>query len=207
MRRALIPTPVAAGLLAATTLVDGLVTTSTRLSAESKASEVAEVEARQLEQTLLLYVSAVDGLTAFIESQDRDRRALAETFDSFSASLADASVAMKSVQIVLDSRMEFVRPVRGNERAVGLDVFADPPGDDCSSGRSRRARRHSRARSISSRAGGVMQSGGHLRRSMSETTFGSRCTIRNRRYLGTRQRRSSFPTSDSRVRSARCRPR
>jgi signal transduction histidine kinase/sensor domain CHASE-containing protein len=116
---------VAAGLLAATTLVDGLVTTSTRLSAESKASEVAEVEARALEQTLLLYVSAVDGLTAFIESQDRDLRALAETFDPFSASLADASVAMKSVQIVVDSRIEFVRPVRGNERAVGLDVFAD----------------------------------------------------------------------------------
>jgi signal transduction histidine kinase len=117
---------VAAGLLAATALVDGLATESTRLSAESGASEVAESEARELEQTLLLYVSAVDGLSAFIESQDRDREAIDATFGSFSAALADSNTAVKSIQIVVDDRIELVHPITGNERAVGLDLFADP---------------------------------------------------------------------------------
>jgi signal transduction histidine kinase/sensor domain CHASE-containing protein len=126
MRRALIPVLVAAGLLAATALVDGLATASTRLSAESEAFEVAETEARELEQTLLLYVSAVDGLTAFIESQDRDWAAIDATFDSFSSALAASNIAVKSVQIVVGDEIELVHPIQGNERAIGLDLFADP---------------------------------------------------------------------------------
>jgi len=125
LRRALIPLLVDAGLLAATTLVDGLATASTRLSAESEASEVAASEARELEQTLLLYLSAVDGLTAFIESQGRDWEAIDAGFDSFAASLADSSIAVKSVQIVVDSRIELVYPIEGNERAIGLELFAN----------------------------------------------------------------------------------
>ncbi len=126
MRRALIPLLVAAGLLAATALVDGLATASARLSAESEASEVAESEARELEQTLLLYVSAVDGLTAFIESQDRDWHAIEATFDPFSTALADSNIAVKSVQIVRGSRIELVHPIGGNEQAIGLDLFENP---------------------------------------------------------------------------------
>ena len=126
MRRALIPVLVAAGLLAATALVDGLATASTRLSVESEAAEVAESEARELEQTLLLYVSAVDGLTAFIESQNRDWDAIDAAFDLYATALADSSVAVKSVQIVVDDRIELVHPVEGNEQAIGLELFADP---------------------------------------------------------------------------------
>ncbi len=126
MRRALLPLLVAAGLLAATALVDGLATASTRLSVESEATEVAESEARELEQTLLLYVSAVDGLTAFIESQDRDWEAVEATFHLFSAALADSNVAVKSVQVVVGSRIELVHPIEGNEQAIGLELFDDP---------------------------------------------------------------------------------
>ena len=126
MRRALIPLLVAAGLLAATALVDGLATSSTRLAAESGASKVAESEARELEQTLLLYVSAVDGLAAYIQSQDRDWEEIATTFDPFSTALADSNVAVKSVQIVVGSRIELVHPIEGNEQAIGLDLFDSP---------------------------------------------------------------------------------
>lgn len=112
-------------LLAATALVDGLNTKSTRLAIESQATEIAESKARELEQTMLLYISAVDGLTAFIESHRRDWSTISATFDSFAESLAQSNVAVKSVQIVVEDRIELVYPIAGNEAAIGLDLFAN----------------------------------------------------------------------------------
>ncbi len=125
MRRTLIPIVVAAVLLAATALVDGLATASALLRSESQASEVAEAKARELEQTVLLHGAAVDGLTAYIRSHDRDWAAIEGSFDEFSSSIADSTGAVKSVQIVDRSRIELVYPIEGNEKAVGLNLFDD----------------------------------------------------------------------------------
>jgi len=81
VKRTTIPMVFAAVVLAAAALVDGLATGSTRLTAESETREVAESEATELQQTLLLYVSAADALTAFIEAHDRDWDAISATFD------------------------------------------------------------------------------------------------------------------------------
>jgi signal transduction histidine kinase len=121
----LIPIMVAATLLAATALVDGLATASAQLRAESQASEVAEAKARELEQTVLLHGAAVDGLTAFIRSHDLDWSAIRASFDGFSSSIADSTTAVKSVQIVDGTRIELLYPTEGNEKAIGLDLFSD----------------------------------------------------------------------------------
>jgi signal transduction histidine kinase len=125
MRRTLIPLVVAATLLAATALVDGLATASAMLQAESQASEVAEAKARELEQTVLLHGAAVDGLTAFIRSHDLEWPSIRRSFDEFSASIAHSSNAVKSVQIVKGTRIDLVYPFEGNQKAIGLNLFAD----------------------------------------------------------------------------------
>lgn len=86
---------------------------------------MAEAEARELEQTVLLHGAAVDGLTAFIRSHDLDRSAIEASFDEFSSSIADSVNAVRSVQIVDGTRIDLVHPIEGNEKAVGLDLFAD----------------------------------------------------------------------------------
>jgi signal transduction histidine kinase/sensor domain CHASE-containing protein len=125
MRRTLIPVLVAATLLAATALVDGLATASAQLRAESQATEVAEAKARQLEQTVLLHGAAVDGLAAFIRSHDLDWSAIGSSFDEFSASIVGSTNAVRSVQIVYGTRIELLYPLGGNEKAIGLNLFAD----------------------------------------------------------------------------------
>ena len=121
----LIPFVVAAGVLAATALVGNLTAQSATISARSQAVEVAQAKSRELEQTLLLHGASVDGLTAFLEAQHLDDRALRRTFSNYASSLVESSAAIRSIQVVQGSKIDLLYPLAGNQKALGLDLFGD----------------------------------------------------------------------------------
>lgn len=125
-RTRLVPFVVAAGVLAATAFVGTVIARSATISAQSQAVEIAQAKSRELEQTVLLRGASVDGLAAFLEAQHLDDPSIRRTFSNYAASLVESSTAIRSIQVVKGSQIELLYPITGNQKAIGLDVFADP---------------------------------------------------------------------------------
>ncbi|MDH3308564.1 MAG: PAS domain S-box protein, partial [Acidimicrobiia bacterium] len=116
----------ALAVLAVTAAIDDAARSSHLAQQRSEIAAQAEALARSLSDVVVRESAAVETLSAFVEITSGDPQRLTLDFPVFAAALIDAAPKIRSVQLGPDSILEFVYPLEGNERALGLDLMADP---------------------------------------------------------------------------------
>lgn len=96
-------------------------------SSEVRADTSARLDnlARTMSDTIARETAAADTMAVFVELTGFGGLELEEAFPVFADALLREGKAIRSVQLAPNGVLDYVFPLRGNEAAVGLDLFAD----------------------------------------------------------------------------------
>ncbi len=116
----------AVAVLAITAFVDHVGRSAHLAEVRASVGAQADSLARGLSDVVVRESAAVETLSAFVEITADDQARLNLDFPVFAAALMDVAPKIRSVQLAPSSILDFVYPLEGNERAVGLDLMSDP---------------------------------------------------------------------------------